>query len=188
MGTFVTMAPLMTFDPYDGVLHTDGGATTCPEARASVWTALALGKLGVVCEPRTYSFFETRGKPLTSMERAAVEGAARACSGKEIAYTLGVAQSTVSGALASAAAKLGIESPAELARLVRALFIAPLDDCEDALSAVEREIAVGLLAGKSNFEIACARGRSIHTVAKQVASILRKTGSPSRHVLRVRSK
>jgi len=176
----------LTFDPYEGILHTAHGAMTDHEARASVWTALANGKLAVVREARVYSFVEIDGRPLTSMERAAVEGAARACSGKEIAYTLGVAQSTVSSALASAAAKLGLESPAELARLVRALVIAPLDDCDDALSAVEREIALGILAGKSNFEIACARGRSIHTVAKQVASILRKTGSPSRHVLRVR--
>ena len=182
------MAPLLTFNPYDGILHTEDGTTTDHDTRVSVWNALAEGKLGVVCDPRTYSFFETHGKPLTAMERAAVEAAARACSGKEIAYTLGVAQSTVSGALGSAAEKIGLESASELARLVRALVIAPLDDCEDSLSAVEREIAIGILAGKSNFEIACARGRSIHTVAKQVASILRKTGSPSRHVLRVRLK
>jgi DNA-binding CsgD family transcriptional regulator len=177
----------MTFDPYDGILHTTGGATTDYDARARVWNDMASGELGVVLRGGVYTFERgASGTPLSATERAAALAAARALPGKQIAFALGVAASTVSGALSSAAAKLGLESPAELARLVRALVVAPLDDCEAALSLTEREVAVGILDGKSNSEIACARGRSVHTIAKQVASILRKTGSPSRHVLRVR--
>jgi DNA-binding CsgD family transcriptional regulator len=176
----------MTFDPYDGVLHTPIGRTTDRDERHEAWNAIAEGTLAVVVTERAYLFFDgDGGKALTAMERAAVDAAARAFSGKEIAYALGVAASTVSSALGSAAAKLDLESSADLPRLVRALVIEPLGDC-DAFSEVEREVADALLAGKSNSEIACARGRSIHTIAKQVASILRKTGSPSRHVLRVR--
>ena len=180
------MAPRMTFDPYDGILHTAGGPTKDHDARCRVWTALANGELGVVVRDGVYTFDDDGAKPLSPTERAAALAAARALPGKQIAYALGVAASTVSEALSSAAAKLGLESPAELARLVRALVVAPLDDCESCLSEVEHAVALGVLDGKSNSEIACARGRSIHTIAKQVASILKKTGSPSRHVLRVR--
>jgi DNA-binding CsgD family transcriptional regulator len=177
----------MTFDPHDGTLYTPNGATTEHDARIDVWDALANGKLAVIARDRVYAFVDDAScKALTTMERAAVDAAARAHSGKEIAYALGVAPSTVSEALHSAAAKLGLDSPAELARLVRALVVAPLDDCDASLSEVEHEVALGILDGKSNSEIACARGRSVHTIAKQVASILKKTRSPSRHVLRVR--
>jgi len=176
----------IAFDPYEGVLHTESGATFDREARSEVWAALADGRLEIIPRERLYVLGDAQRKPLTDMERGAALAAARAISGKEIAYSLGVAASTVSGALASAASKLGLGSRAELARLVRALMIEPANDCEAAFSDVEREVVCGILAGKSNAEIACSRGRSVHTIAKQVASILKKTNSPSRHVLRVR--
>jgi DNA-binding NarL/FixJ family response regulator len=176
----------MTFNPYDGILETAVGATKDYDARSKVWTAIANGELGVMRRGHVYAFTDDGPRrPLSATERAVTLAAARAFSGKEIAYMLGVSPSTVSESLGSAAAKLGLEA-AELARLVRTLVVAPLDDCEDSLSEVEREVAAGIFDGKTNSEIACARGRSVHTIAKQVASILRKTGSPSRHVLRVR--
>ena len=44
----------------------------------------------------------------------------------------------------------------------------------------ERAIGLALAHGLSNAEIAAARGRSVRTVANQVASLLRKLGAGSR--------
>jgi DNA-binding CsgD family transcriptional regulator len=49
-----------------------------------------------------------------------------------------------------------------------------------SLSAAERAVAMGVLAGKSNAEIAKARRTSVRTVANQVASVFRKVGVHSR--------
>jgi DNA-binding CsgD family transcriptional regulator len=51
------------------------------------------------------------------------------------------------------------------------------------LSGAEREVVALLLAGKSNAEIAKARGVALRTVANQVASILRKLRVGSRSAL-----
>jgi DNA-binding CsgD family transcriptional regulator len=53
------------------------------------------------------------------------------------------------------------------------------------LSDAEKEVAKLLLAGRSNAEIAAARGRSVRTVANQVASIFRKLRVGSRLELAV---
>ncbi len=179
----------MAFDPHDGVLHTSHGETSDRAARREVWSALASGTYRVVCEHRVYLFIEpSRPRPrLTPTEKAVVHAAARALPGKEIAYTLGIAPSTVSTTLTSATTKIGLSSATELARLVRALVVDTLDASDCSLSDAEREVLELVLAGKSNSEIAELRSRSIRTIANQVASILRKTGSPSRHVLRVTS-
>jgi DNA-binding NarL/FixJ family response regulator len=50
----------------------------------------------------------------------------------------------------------------------------------DALSKGEREVAEALLHGKSNREIANARGTAVRTVANQVASVFRRCGVASR--------
>jgi DNA-binding NarL/FixJ family response regulator len=55
---------------------------------------------------------------------------------------------------------------------------APLD--LDALSPAEREIIEAVLRGAKNAEIAAARGTSVLTVAKQVASALRRLGVRTR--------
>jgi len=52
-----------------------------------------------------------------------------------------------------------------------------------ALTHTEREILTHLLEGSSNAAIAQIRGTSVHTVANQVASILRKLGVASRSEL-----
>ena len=49
-----------------------------------------------------------------------------------------------------------------------------------ALTAAERDIAAGLLAGESNAHIARRRGTSVRTVANQVASLFRKANVQSR--------
>lgn len=52
-----------------------------------------------------------------------------------------------------------------------------------SLTASERGVATGLLAGLSNREIALSRGVAVRTVANQVASVLRKAGVRSRFEL-----
>lgn len=66
----------------------------------------------------------------------------------------------------------------------REFLVVRLDgDAPPALAKVppaEREVALGLLRGRSNAEIARARGTSSRTVAKQVASLFRRLGVGSR--------
>ena len=50
----------------------------------------------------------------------------------------------------------------------------------EPLSAAERAVVEALLTGASNADIARLRGRSVQTVAKQVASALHKLGVRSR--------
>ncbi len=52
-----------------------------------------------------------------------------------------------------------------------------------ALTPAEREVVQGLLAGRSNAEIARARGTSVRTVANQVGCIFQKLGLGSRREL-----
>jgi len=57
----------------------------------------------------------------------------------------------------------------------------PLPDARNTpLSRAEMQVAALMALGLSNAEIARRRGRSIRTVANQVASILRKLGARSR--------
>ena len=50
----------------------------------------------------------------------------------------------------------------------------------EPLTRAERDVVDALLRGATNAEIARARGRSVNTVAKQVASVFRKIGGSSR--------
>ncbi len=54
---------------------------------------------------------------------------------------------------------------------------------QSTLSAAESDVLELVLRGASNAEIAKARGRSVRTVANQVASLLRKLGVESRFAL-----
>jgi DNA-binding NarL/FixJ family response regulator len=63
------------------------------------------------------------------------------------------------------------------------LFSFPIPDAPEALTEAQRHVAELLAAGKTNREIAEARGTSTHTVAKQVASLLRKFSVSSRYEL-----
>jgi DNA-binding CsgD family transcriptional regulator len=59
-------------------------------------------------------------------------------------------------------------------------FPVPPPALPETLSAAEREVAVALLEGLSNSEIAVARRTSARTVANQVGSLFRKLGVRSR--------
>ncbi len=99
---------------------------------------------------------------------------------------LGVSPARVSSKLASAAAKVGVFSRAELVRLAAMLAPDPRADLADnALTDAEREVLELLQHGLSNKEIAKRRSRSVRTIANQVASLLRKTKSSSRRALLV---
>src|SRR5439155_26435064 len=138
-------------------------------------------------------------RAITRREQEVVEYASRGWSNKVIAYELGVATSTVSTHLAHAAAKLGLSSRgaviqtylaatrpqadlsvthhisagqrfAVIAIPLRSALLAPL-------SSAEGEVVAAVLAGKSNAEIADARGLSRRTIENQLASAMKKLGT-----------
>ncbi len=182
-------------DPQRGVLYESARATRDRAVLIATWEQLTRGRYTLVPYPRpsggrVYLLYENlpsvrARRALTSLEVAAAMAAAKATSGKATGYLLGIAPSTVSMTLSSAATKLGLDSRAELARLVRVLTVDASTVDDAALSDAERDVLRMLLEGKSNRAIALTRGRSERTVANQVASILRKTGCGSRRALRV---
>jgi DNA-binding CsgD family transcriptional regulator len=66
-------------------------------------------------------------------------------------------------------------------------FDIPPDDAMSTLTAAERDVALGMLRGESNAEIASRRGCSARTVANQAASLFRKLGVSSRGELASRA-
>lgn len=110
--------------------------------------------------------------------------AARGFTGKGIAYALGLPPSSVSTALGSAAAKVGLRSRHALVEVAAAMFgVRSTSAPVAALTLAERDVLELLRRGMTNAEIARLRDRSSRTVANQVASILRKSGAPSRRGL-----
>jgi DNA-binding CsgD family transcriptional regulator len=65
----------------------------------------------------------------------------------------------------------------EMAVLSFPLSSIALPEC---LSPAERDVALGVIAGKSNAEIAACRGTSARTVANQMASLFKKLQVGSR--------
>ena len=64
----------------------------------------------------------------------------------------------------------------------------PLDwQAPAGLTIAENEVLAGIVAGRSNREIARGRGTSVHTVTNQVARLFEKLGVRSRHELIVRT-
>ncbi len=59
-------------------------------------------------------------------------------------------------------------------------FPVPAGSGRAALTAAEADVVAYVLAGRSNAEIAAARGTSTRTVANQIASLFRKLGVTSR--------
>lgn len=134
---------------------------------------------------------------------------------KVIALELGVHPSTVSTHVSSAARKLGAHNRVELARKDRptsfteafedrslpkeapsgvlpkevsaAINLDTESDPFEMLSPAEREVARLAREGRSNAEIACARGTSPRTVANQLARIYKKLGVGSRVALAIAS-
>jgi DNA-binding NarL/FixJ family response regulator len=139
-------------------------------------------------------------RPLSHRERQVVEYASRGWSNKVIAFELGVTPSTVSTHLTHAARKLGMASRAALIQTLAAIsrrdaevtFVGwagkrfaviamPMElKLPAALSPAEREVVTLVVAGRSNAEIARARGVSRRTVENQLASSMKKLGASSR--------
>jgi DNA-binding NarL/FixJ family response regulator len=127
---------------------------------------------------------------LTPREQQTIDVAARGHGHKDIASELGVTPGMVARHLASAKRKVGMRSRVALVASYRrdehgrpGESAPPPADREEAvavLSPSEREILPCLFEGMSNAAIAGLRGRSVRTVANQVASIYRKLGVCSR--------
>lgn len=160
---------------------------------AELWTALLEGRLSVVPRGRRYLVLDNpppthRMRALSPRETAVLSLAARGSSTKQICYALGISPSLVSMLLQSAAAKVGALSRTDLVRLGALLTRdtkALLDD--EPLTSAEEEVLALLERGLGNGQIAAVRLRSVRTIANQVASLLRKTGSTSRRELVART-
>lgn len=157
------------------------------------WTALVSGRFGLLEHARrgTREYHVVphpehvwTGRALTSLEARVLELSARGLDGKLVAYSLGVSETTVSLALARAAAKLGCGTRNELIALAAEVLRADGDREEIAgLTRAEQEVLQALRKGWTNAAIARERGSSERTVANQVRAILGKTGRPSRRAL-----
>ena len=146
---------------------------------------------------------ERVARALTSLEHQMLERVALGQSNKFVSYELGIAQSCVSAYLSSARVKVGLRSRTELVQLVQfgrpaasephaERFCVPAGEIvvlrvvreqgqtPAALTSSERCIFRAILDGRSNAEIAVSRGRSLRTVANQVASVFRKLAISSR--------
>jgi DNA-binding CsgD family transcriptional regulator len=139
-------------------------------------------------------------RALRAREGAAARLAADGAAPKDIAYALGVSPSNARALLASALAKLGLTSRAELFRwnpshahihvvssnpALEAMVIPeqkaePRSIAFAALTNAEAAVASLAAEGMSNLDIARARGTSVRTIANQMATILRKLGVSSR--------
>lgn len=163
-----------------------------------LWTALVSGQASLVERVdgarRSYLVVENAlarqpMRALTRGELDVVSQAARGLSAKLVAYSLGISQPTVSSRLASAASKLGAATRMELVRFAAMFARDPRARLPDAaLTATERELVELLGRGFSNREIARIRNRSVRTIANQVATLLRKTASPTRRALVARAR
>jgi DNA-binding CsgD family transcriptional regulator len=164
-----------------------------PEHSLELWTALVAGRYSVVSRTengaRRYLVLENNPRShemraLSQRELDVLSLAARGLSTKLVAYGLGLSPTTVSAALAGAAAKLGLATPLELLRLAATISHDPRSRAlPETLTAAETEVLALLREGMSNQQIARIRSRSLRTIANQVASLLRKTDSPSRRAL-----
>lgn len=162
-------------------------------AAFDLWPALTSGRVSIVERfdggRRCYLIVENA--PATRALRAFTRGevevvthAARGLSSKLIGYALGISSPRVSARLASATHKIGLATRLELVRIAAMLTRDPRSGLEDdALTAAERDVLELVGQGLTNAEIARMRSRSARTIANQVASLLRKTGSPTRRKL-----
>lgn len=138
--------------------------------------------LDVVWPPRV---LPSARQSLSPRERQVVSLASLGHANKVIASELGLAVSTVSVYLVKAARKLGVRGRVAVITVYRS-ELDPDEALPSVLSRSEREIAVLMLQGASNSEIAASRMKSERTIANQVASIFRKLGVGSRSELAAR--
>jgi DNA-binding NarL/FixJ family response regulator len=178
-----------------------------PEGALAMWPSLVDGRWTLLdCFDRDGKRFlvAQRNEPsvdprlaLTPRERQVAAHAAIGHGVRLIAYELGLAPATVCEQLRSAMQKLGVSTRAELAAayhlatlpeaaLARDAELTVLSiprrarEAESRLSPGERAIVEMIERGRSNADIAAARGTSTHTVANQIARLFRKLGVGSR--------
>ncbi len=162
-------------------------------AGVDAWSALISGAWSLVERvdsdaARYYAVVETprsrRLRALSQLQMQVVELSARGLTGKAVAYALGVTGGSVSKSLSEAAFKLGIRNRTELVRLAaRLLDAGPIRAPRVELTSAEHDVLELVRRGWTNTHIARVRGRSEHTIANQVASLLHKLNVPSRRAL-----
>lgn len=163
------------------------------EEAVELWPALVEGRYSLVergsGKGKRYLVVENppAAQPMRALDPRELEVVTQASRGlavKMIAYALGISPTSVANRMTSAAAKVGVATRLELVRLAATLSRDPRAGFETmALTDAERDVLELLQLGLSNDEIAKMRSRSVRTIANQVASLLRKTGSPSRRGL-----
>jgi len=180
-------------------------------AAQGLWCQLLSGQIVVVSALKSGARMHFRLAPaaefpdrvLTQRERRVLEYAAQGHTSKVMALELGLAASTVSGRLTSAAKKLGVstrqllllmavtgvghardalahgappglDDDAPASSRPRLSFTWPLTPRTGGLTPAERAIVCLLLEGRSTADITRARGTSPHTVGNQIALLYEK--------------
>jgi DNA-binding NarL/FixJ family response regulator len=134
-----------------------------------------------------------RGTRLPRRQQQVLDMFAQGKSQKEIGFDLGIAGSTVATHLRKALDRLSIER--QLVPYAASVLRDGAELPEDAghvplpsvLTSAEADIVRAVLRGASNAEIARVRGRSVRTVANQIASMFRKLSVGSRSELYARA-
>lgn len=182
------------------------------EGAQALWQELMDGRRVVVSALQTENRMHLRlaqakdgpARALTDRERQVLVFAARGETSKVMALELGLAESTISARIASAAKKVGLSSRQLLmlvavgglrqgqGRLGSAAppglrrddapasgrphlsFTWPLTVPTQGLTPAERAVAGMLLEGRSSSEIAHLRGTSVNTVGNQIAALYQK--------------
>jgi len=174
----------------EGVAVSERGAIDSDLASAA-WSRLATGRWRIAPHvesdgKRVFHVYANDGegqsdRALSQAERAVVQHALSGATGKETALALGISESDVSEALLRAVLKLGFINRAQLLTVGTALNGPSVPSL--SLTLAERQVLDGIARGLRNRDIAHERATSVHTVANQVASILRKTSAPTRRAL-----
>jgi DNA-binding NarL/FixJ family response regulator len=163
----------------------------------------------VVCASRTG---RTLAAPIPERQLTVLERTARGESGTSLAIDLGISQPALSELLKRALRRIGLRSRTELIWSCRehdglgppgglraARFRTQISewvvltsrtgptDLEGPFTPAERALLRGIVEGRSNKDIARARGTSPSTVAKQMALLCEKVGASSRYELVLRS-
>ncbi|MFT3924371.1 MAG: LuxR C-terminal-related transcriptional regulator [Myxococcales bacterium] len=150
-----------------------------------VWNALVDGQWSVVERvdsdgKRLYFAYENAPqsrayRALTPSEASVLDQSIQGLPGKYVAYSTGLQDSRISELLLSAANKLGFRTRHDLLRVASTLRASGRYHLlAGSLTSSEQEVLRLVKLGLSNREIADARKTSASTVAKQVASLLRK--------------
>ncbi|AKU93788.1 hypothetical protein AKJ09_00452 [Labilithrix luteola] len=158
-----------------------------------VWNALVAGEVSIVERydggRRQYVVLENAPsrrthRALSRREIEVLRLAARGVPVKLIGYGLGLSSSVVSTSLANTAAKLSLSNRLDLVRVASLLTDTPAVPVDiTSLTSTEHEIFELVQRGLSNEDIARRRARSVHTIANQVANVLKKTRSSTRRAL-----